>query len=791
MEPLLADNLTEESSPSCEAVGRIRMTLSGRLQGVGFRPFIVRLARRGHLSGFVANSSAGVLIEVEGPQEDLVAFTENIPRELPSGAALSGIDTQKLPPLLEGGEFVIAPSRESSNGLRNDISSLLPDTAVCPDCLRELFDPMNRRFRYALISCTACGPRYSISRGVPFDRCRTTLRDYLMCPECQSEYSDPESRRFHSQTIGCPNCGPRTFLLDGHGRERDEESYLDRTRTLLRCGGLVAIKGVGGYHLSCDAGNPEAVARIRALKGRPEKPLAVMGGSPESLALLVRLSRAARRILLSPERPIVVLPARATPAEIRESLAPGLDRIGSFLPATPLQHLLFEAEGKAPDLLVMTSANCEGAPIATRLEDVLEFFKGKIDGILDNDRPISERQDDSLVLVGRRSPILLRRSRGWVPASFSICRGKTLSGPVVLALGAHQKTAPCRIREGKALMLPHMGDLDSPEGRLAYREALLRFIGNDGGPPTHLACDLHPDFPSTRLAREWGETWQIPVVQVGHHHAHVASVMADRRLAEPVLGLALDGFGLGPDGRFWGGELLRVGREGCERLGHFRLLPLPGGERAAREPWRMGVASLHAAGAEEEARKRFHSPLASEILSLLEGGGIGLFPQTSSAGRLFDAAYSLLGGRDRVSYEGQGAMELESWARKGRIDPGERLTEYHRLTKGELDFFPLILRIAKESSRENGARLFHEALASGLADWVRSVRGERKLNTLVLSGGVFQNRLLAGLLRRRLAKAGMRILEPVNVPTNDGGLALGQAFAVWANVQQDNCPSSI
>ncbi len=782
MKPSSSGADAPESLEGPDEIARISLAISGRVQGVGFRPFVVRLARGLSLTGSVANVPEGVLLEIQGHRTWLGRFLEALASELPPGARIDSLRREEQPVRRNERSFVLRSSRRGNRGEERDLSSLRPDSAVCSDCLRELFDPGNRRFRYPLISCTVCGPRYSIALGTPFDRCRTTLRRFPLCSKCRREYGDPFDRRFHAQTIGCPDCGPKTWFLEGDGGGKMEDGCLEEAAHRLREGGVLALKGLGGVHLACDAGSREGIARIRKLKGRPEKPLAVMAGSLAAAGELARISPEARRLLLSPENPIVLLPVRRNAPVLRESLAPGLDRIGLFLPSTPIHHLLFGETGRSLPPLVMTSANPEGEPIAASLAEVLGYFRGRVDGLLVHGRPIRERQDDSLAVPEREGPILLRRSRGWVPASFSILRGGSLpSEPVVLALGGHQKTAPCRIRKGRALVLPHMGDLDTLESRDLFRKTLERFVERDGGPPTHLACDLHPDFPSTRMAFDLGEAWGIPVVPVQHHHAHVASVMADRSVCGPVLGLALDGFGLGPDGSFWGGELLRVDRSGSMRLGHFAPLPVPGGARAFREPWRMGVAALQALGRGDEVLRRFRNPLAGEILAVLEGGRSGLIPQTSSAGRLFDAVYALLGGREHLSYEGQGAMELESWARKGRTDPGERLGRFHRIKSGILDFRPLLSRLAGEPSRERGARLFHEALATGLSEWVQDGRARTGLSTVLLSGGVFQNRLLAGLFRRRLEGTGLALLEPARVPANDGGLALGQAFAVWAS----------
>lgn len=779
---------------------RLRLTLWGQVQGVGFRPHVLRLACSLGLSGFVLNDFQGVTLEVQGAETVLSEFEEKLVRSKPFLSRIDRVRKERTGVLREETGFSIrilpGPSLDGPDGCAGDErewSSLLPDTAVCPECVSELFDPDSRRYRYPLISCTNCGPRFSIALDPPFDRCRTTLRDFPLCPDCQDEFRDPENRRFHSQTIGCPRCGPKTRLLEGAGNPELTEDPVRRALMILLSGGVLAIKGTGGYHLACDAMNREAIGRIRAIKNRPEKPLAVMAGSLADLGLIARISSREGTLLESPERPIVLLPMKESGDFPYDLIAPGLDRIGLFLPSTPIQHLLFDPGQEHPLALVMTSANLAGWPITALEAEVLEQFSGKTDGFLVHDRPVFHRLDDSLVLSEEKGPILLRRSRGWVPSVFSVGRS-VRSRMDILAMGGHLNVAPCRIRDGQALVLPHLGDLDGAGVREAYRTFLQRVVLAEGGAPTHLACDLHPDFASTGMAFEWGRDLGIPVVPVQHHHAHIASVMADRGLSGPVLGLALDGFGLGTDGTPWGGELLVVDTLECRRLGHFRPLPLPGGDRVAREPWRMGVAALSSLGRGEEASGIFSSPHVPALVTALEKPGRSLFQSTTSAGRLFDAAYALLGGKDSLSYEGQGAMEMEGWARKaGRGHLGEQLSktaenwspdeEGYRLSgEGILDFLPLLGRLVGVREKEMGASLFHGTLALGLRDWILWAREQTGIGTVLLAGGVFQNRILADSLRGLLERADIRVVEPLRVPVNDGGLALGQAWVVQARV---------
>ena len=776
---------------------RIRLALCGQIQGVGFRPFVFGLARSLGLTGFVFNDSRGVTIEVQGQGEALSEFSLQLDLKKPSVSRIDSLQRENIPVCPEESDFSIRSSPTlSKNSGEVSFDSLLPDTAVCQDCLFELFDPKNRRYRYPLISCTNCGPRFSITIKAPFDRFHTTLEGFPLCQDCQNDFEDSGNRRFHAQTIGCPMCGPKTRFLDGSGNPASGSDPVRKALQVLLKGGIIAIKGIGGYHLASDARNREAVVRIRTLKNRPNKPLAVMTGDFFAASTLARTeSLLAKTALLSPERPIVLLPVKKDGSLPYDLIAPGLDRIGTFLPSTPIQHLLFgkesfsrpSPESGEPLALVMTSANPEGEPIALTETEVVRIFAGKIDGFLVHDRIVHHRLDDSLIRADGKSRIFLRRARGWIPQTFSVRRKKPSSlktgfpEPFVLALGGQMKTAPCQIREGKALLFPHMGDLDGEASREGYASFLRSFLLAQGATPTHLACDLHPDFHTTRLAYEWGSEWGIPVIPVGHHHAHIASVMADRGLFGPVLGMALDGFGMGTDQTPWGGELLQVDRTEALRLGHFRTLFLPGGDRASREPWRMGVSALSALGRAEDAGKTFSHPQAHNLATLLKKTGQTFSPSTSSAGRLFDAAYALLGGKERLDYEGQGAMELEAWARSYRY-PAQDSENGYTISEETgpviLDFLPLLEKLRNEQKREKGAALFHETLAMGLRDWAVRGRERTGIRSLVLSGGVFQNSLLSLRVSTLLRKSGFSVYKPIRVPPNDGGLSLGQAWVV-------------
>ena len=792
--------LPKSGQPFCSSE-RVRLVISGQVQGVGFRPFVFSLASSLGLTGFILNDSRGVTIEVQGDRKALSEFSLQLELQKPSVSRIDSLRRENVAACPEESSFLIRISPAFDENTRGtSFDSLLPDTATCPDCLTELFEPKNRRYQYPLISCTRCGPRFSIAIKPPFDRVRTTLERFPLCIQCQKEFEDPGNRRFHAQTIGCPMCGPKTHFLDGEGNPVSGGDPVQNVLQALLKGEVIAIKGIGGYHLAGDARNRETVTRIRNLKNRPNKPLAVMTGDLWTASMLAHMGILAKKALLSPERPIVLLPIKKNGPLPYDLIAPDLDRIGVFLPCTPIQHLLFGKgsfhlpDSREPLALVMTSANAEGEPIALAEKEVLKIFAGKIDGFLIHDRIIHHRQDDSLICADGNNRILLRRARGWVPQAFPVGKKRSSSPrtdspePFVLALGGQMKTAPCQIREGKALVFPHMGDLDGERSREEYRSSVRAFLHAQGATPTALACDLHPDFYTTRMAFEWGQEWGVPVIPVGHHHAHIASVMADRGLKGPVLGIALDGFGMGVDQTPWGGELLRVDQTDAFRLGHFRTLFLPGGDRVPREPWRMGVSALCALGRGEDAEKIFSHPQAHDLANHLKSAGQTFFPKTSSAGRLFDAAYALLGGKEQLDHEGQGAMELEVWARSFRGQNQETGNGYvisEADGQGILDFLPLLEKLRMERKKEKGAALFHETLSLGVRDFAVWGRERTGIRSIVLSGGVFQNTLLSRRVSALLGQSGFSVYRPLRVPTNDGGLSLGQAWVALSRILTD------
>ena len=761
------------------ALQRRAIRVRGQVQGVGFRPFVYRLATRHGLSGFVRNDGAGVEIEVQGPAMSLDGFLADL-RQPPTLARIDALTSDGLPPRPSTETaFVIAAT--GGGAMTADVT---PDTAICANCLAELFDPQNRRYRYPFINCTDCGPRYTITAALPYDRPNTSMAGFALCPACAREYRDPGDRRFHAQPNACPVCGPRLTLRDDAGEIVYVDDVIAATLERLLAGEILAIKGLGGFHLVCDAQNAAAVARLRLRKQRDAKPFAVMAASIPSLANWVEVGEAERRWLESPQRPIVLLRSPRPPGEgsgVRANarplpgIAPGLAHLGVMLPYTPLHYLLFhEAAGRPSGmvwlyqaqslLLVMTSANPGGEPLVIGDEEAVRRLGGIADGFIAHDRAILARCDDSVMADGA----FIRRARGHTPQAIRLPH----AGPSVLALGGFLKNTICLTRDDRAYLSPHIGSLDNTETCRALEEAVEHLQSILRIAPERIACDLHPDFPSSRLAAAYAAERGLPCIAVQHHHAHIAAVIAEHGLREPVLGLALDGVGLGADGGIWGGELLRVNGAHFERLGHLRPLPLPGGDRAAREPWRLAAAALHQLGRDEEIPRRFGAKSAV-IRQMLERR-INT-PETSSAGRLFDAAAALLGVRPINDYEGQAAMELEALAH--RHGPAPPLADRFCLgNDGVLDLLPLLAWLADGPEPGAGAARFHATLALALSEWLRWAGERTGIRQVALGGGCFLNRLLTAQLCGRLETLGWRVLTAHQAPPNDGGLSLGQAW---------------
>jgi hydrogenase maturation protein HypF len=703
---------------------RRAIRVRGAVQGVGFRPFVFRLAHDLGLAGWVRNDADGVSIEVEGPACSLASFERRLKADAPALARVEHLHaTAGEPPHGEPGFRILASRRGKVT------TSIPPDTATCEPCLDELFDPADRRHRYAFINCTQCGPRYTLTRKLPYDRAQTSMAAFAQCALCLREYTDPATRRFHAEPNACPACGPALALVDGQGRPMAGDP-IATTVALLRAGSIVAIKGLGGFHLACDARNAGAVAWLRQRKQREEKPFAVMMASLASAALWVRAAPAEQALLQSRERPIVLLPMQPGCADRLAGVAPGLDVLGVMLPCTPIQFLLFhEAAGRpagtgwldeAHDLLlVMTSANPGGEPLVTGNDEAKTRLEGIADALLMHDRDIVARCDDSVLRLGAGgAPQFVRRARGYTPLPVKLPR----PGPSVLATGAWLKNTICITRGDEAFLSPHIGDLDNAATCGALVDMAGHLCAVLDVQPQAVAHDLHPDFFSTRFALEFAADRGLPLVPVQHHHAHVAAVAAEHGVDGPLLGLALDGIGLGADNAAWGGELLMVEGAAFTRLGHLSTLAMPGGDAAAREPWRMAAAALHKIGRGGQIERRFRGRSAAAAVAQMLARDLRC-PPTSSMGRWFDAAAALLHVRETSAYEGQAPMLLEALAADvAPLVTGTELSDLVRVeADGTLDPTPLIARLADAggaSDPRRGAALFHHALADGLARWV-------------------------------------------------------------------------
>ncbi|MBU5613117.1 carbamoyltransferase HypF [Geomonas azotofigens] len=742
---------------------RASLEIDGIVQGVGFRPFVYRLALRFGLSGWVRNTGQGVQIEAEGEGDHLLTFSHALREQAPPLAVIGALKFEKIAPTGDEG-FVILDSAKAGKG-----GEVSPDCDVCDDCLAELFDPDNRRYLYPFINCTNCGPRYSIITGIPYDRPATTMAGFAMCDDCLAEYHDPLHRRFHAQPNACPVCGPRLSLVDRDG-VAVAGNPLEQALAALREGRIVAVKGVGGYHLAVDACSEAAVGLLRRRKKRDEKPFAMLAADLDSVRRHVLCSDLEGRLLEGVERPIVLM-RKLPQTPVAELVAPGNGWFGFMLPGNPLQHLLALGFGGP---LVMTSGNLSDEPIAYRDDDALRMLSGIADLFLTNDREIHTRTDDSVIRLYRGEPLFLRRSRGYVPRALAL-PGEQAS---VLALGAELKATLCLTRGARGFMSQHIGDLKnaatmaSLEESAGHLQRLLEIA------PEVVAHDLHPDYLST----VYGQGLGLPCVAVQHHHAHMASCMAENALDGDVIGVILDGTGYGSDGTIWGGEFLVGGYQGFERRGYFAPMRMPGGDAAVKEPFRMALSALFRLHGAE----LFMQPLAvceqvqeadrPLFLKMLEKGINA--PLTSSCGRLFDAVSALLGVRQRISYEGQAAIELEALAETGRVSE-----PYPYLVTGEagdvLDFGPAVAAICADlaagRSRADIARAFHRTVAAAIVEMCGLIRAARGLDRVVLSGGVFQNRLLTEDVAERLAAEEFRVYCHRLVPPNDGGLALGQA----------------
>jgi hydrogenase maturation protein HypF len=759
------------SQLSAAPEGCLLLRVTGTVQGVGFRPFVYRLALEHGVRGWVRNDAEGVLIEASGAWEGLARFKEAVAAEAPPAARVEAV-VELSRGVDEPGDaakgFVIVESEDGGA-----VSTLIsPDLPVCADCLRELFDPADPRYRYPFINCTNCGPRYSIIHALPYDRPLTTMKAFELCQRCSAEYHDPLHRRFHAQPTACPACGPKLHYLNAAGGTlAKEEAAVRAAAAALRRGEVLAVKGLGGYHLACDARNPETVQALRERKFRKEKPFALMARDLEALAGYVALSPAARALLESPARPIVLLPKGPLP--LPGGLAPENAYLGVMLPYTPLHYLLFD-DG-APELLVMTSANRSSEPIVYRDEEALERLRCLADAFLVGERAIARRVDDSVTQLVADTPVMVRRARGYAPTP--VVASPRFKGPI-LALGAELKNSVTLAAHGYAFVSQHLGDLGNLDTFEAFTETIrdlchmYRVIEGE----CLVVRDLHPAYPSSRYAAALGGRG----LAVQHHHAHVASVLAERDAwTVPVLGFGFDGAGLGEDGAVWGGEVLHGALStGFARVGHLKYAPLPGGDAAAHNPMQAAVGFVSALG-EEAVMRLIEPPFSFEEVRVhtawqLVRRGLNT-PQTSSIGRLFDVVSALTGFRRSLSFEGQAAIRLEALA----LERSSQRPYPFPFDGRTWDYGPLLEALMGDVvtgvPSAVVARRFHEALAEGVVAAACALQGHHPYEAVVVSGGVFQNRLLLELVAARLRASGFTLWHNERVPAGDGGISLGQA----------------
>ncbi len=733
-------------------IERLEIIISGQVQGVGFRPHVYRTATQLNLTGFVKNTALGVCIEVQGK---LVShFLSKLKADLPPIAAIKNIQTKSIALNLNESVFEII---KSENGKINTIIS--PDTSICTHCLNELFDPKSRYFRYPFLNCTLCGPRLTITHQLPYDRSQTSMNIFPFCLDCKIDYSDPNNRRYHAQPTACIQCGPQLSLS------------IDEIAKNILQGKIIALKGLGGYQLICDARNEKTLWRLRTNKNRSAKPFAIMVCNIECAKKIAVINQHAEKSLKSPERPIILLKKNNT--LLPKCIAPGLSHLGIMLPSTPLHYLLFNTFVGSPNgldwidqiqsmILVVTSANLSGNPLLIDDDTAHDELKTMTDCIVLYNRDIVTRVDDSVVHMINDAPVFIRRARGFVPTPIQLPH----SIPSTLALGGHLKNTFCITRGDEAFVSQHIGSLNNKSTIDFFHESLKYLLKFLDVLPERIAHDFHPNFYTTHVAENYG----IPSFAIQHHHAHLASVAAEYHIQQPVLGLAMDGYGYGIDGESWGGEMLLLEHTRFQRVGCLFPLPQPGGDIAAREPWRMGAGVLHLLGKGNDIVKRFSDQPQAHLIHHLLEKRIHT-PMTSSCGRLFDAVSALLGIQSISQYEAQTAMRLESLVTQPQI-----LSNGWNINEKYLDMTKTLDHMLDISDPVFGANLFHGTFIAALTAWITGIVREKKIDTVLLSGGCFLNKILTEGLTKRLSEFGIKPLLPRDLPPNDGGISLGQAW---------------
>lgn len=741
---------------------RKKINVQGIVQGVGFRPFIFNLAESYKLTGFVSNTSQGVIIEVEGGINQIDQFIADIKLKAPPLAVITAINSQRIIPTGVTG-FNIVKSDSNEN-----ISTLIsPDVAVCDDCLSELFDLNDRRYHYPFINCTNCGPRYTIIDNIPYDRPFTSMKHFKMCADCQAEYDDPTNRRFHAQPNACPKCGPQVKLFDSKQKLQNVDNVITTTREKLKDGKITAIKGLGGFHLAVDATNNDMVQRLRKLKGRDEKPFAIMVRNLAIARQLCQISKDEEKSLKSIVAPILLL-KKMPDCQIAESVAPGNEYLGMMLPYTPLHHVLFE---KLDIPLVMTSANYSEEPICIDNDEAFERLKSIVDYFLIHNRDIYLRSDDSVAIHLANKLRYLRRSRGIVPQPIFV---KSAGSPV-LAVGGELKNTICLLKDDKAIVSQHIGDLENIEAYNFFKMTIEHLQRIFDVKPELIIHDMHPQYFSTQWAKERPD---IQTIAVQHHHAHLAACMAENQLTEPVIGIIMDGTGYGTDGTIWGGEILIGDYTNFDRFAHFEPMPLPGGDAAIKSPWRTAVSYLH---------KTFDSSMPNlpfidnhDIEPIVEMVDKNInSPLTSSCGRLFDAVAAMSGGRQTIRYEAQAAIELMQTFESTNVRPFSFIIE-HKNDRREILLQPIIRSVVRSiQNNESFSKIssrFHTTLIQIYLEVAKEARNETGIDQIVLSGGVFQNMILFEHTILALKKENFKVYTHSQVPTNDGGISLGQAM---------------
>lgn len=767
--------LTSRLKPEQRKATRFRVDVRGIVQGVGFRPFIYSLAKKHSLKGFVLNNTTGVKVEIEGERERVKRFLTDMKALAPPLAAVDKIRYEELPPVGYT-SFKIKKSRKE----KEELVPISPDISTCHDCLRELLDRGDRRFHYPFINCTNCGPRFTIIQDIPYDRSRTTMKVFRMCPDCQIEYEDPSNRRFHAQPNACPVCGPQVSLFSAKGTKLEASDPINKAADLAKKGCVIAVKGLGGFHLACDATSLEAVATLRKRKYREDKPFALMAPDVETIRKFCKVSEEEKNLLVSSRRPIVLLrkKGRAFPLAAEE-IAPRNKFLGFMLPYTPLHHLLI-SEIKCP--LVMTSGNVSDEPIVYQNEEAFPRLKEIANYFLIHNRDIQMRCDDSVLRVFQGKELLLRRSRGYAPQPIKV---NAFFDEPILAVGGEHKNTFCLARGDQAIISHHIGDLENLSALISFEEGIEHFLKLFHTNTKILACDLHPDYLSTKFAEDYvkGLGNEATLIRVQHHHAHIASLMADRGIQSRVIGVSLDGAGMGDDGRIWGGEFLVADYLSFTRVGHLKEVPLPGGDEAIKKPWRMALSHLKAAFGEDglEVTSKLLENVDPEKISMVDKlieKGVNC-PLTSSAGRLFDAVSSLIGIQNEINYEGQAAMELEMACddKEKKSYPFDILKEGDKLI---IDSGPIIRSVVTDLKKGEPkgaiAARFHNSLALIILKICRIIREKTGLRRVALSGGVFQNMYLLERVFSLLESADFQVYTHNRVPPNDGGISLGQAL---------------